>query len=516
MFSNATSSAQIGRAHETASSLSSLIIRRAPVGLIRGGGVRTSTTYDPHPRVWVASATALPYTLEFRRCALCRRMNEGMSIVSSEFTREQTRKQQSPYQVQQCPAWPSPYRFVRFNPRFDMVETLTMLKAEVNNHPHPVPVPWLDRYYALPSDFNLQKSELYQSARIYGHDVSSGASVAALLSDDHDVISPSQTNACSPGNDQLLRVLDLCCCPGLKLCAIADTLLMHGKAGEIVGVDISHSRISVCKRVLHKYQIQPSSHSDACKKHSIRIQVFCNDGTTFASLKDKDLSLVFDSVVGHDEVSHCGKRKRMNKSARARQEKQLKFSDRIFAGLVDNTDLESTSPGHMRLFDRVLVDAECSTDGSVVHIQKRACAAIRAGSESELSSQNPNSCKNSRWSHSEEFSELYELQRNLAASGFRLLRKGGNMVYSTCSLSEEENERVVQWLLTEFSDARIVPIDFFRESKKETPTCQNDLVRQGKIPGTVQFLPNFDCRACPIDYNRLFGGGFYLAKITKI
>jgi 16S rRNA C967 or C1407 C5-methylase (RsmB/RsmF family) len=410
--------------------------------------------------------------------------------------------------------WPSPYRFVRCNPRFDLDETLTMLKAEVNCHPYPVQVPWLDMYYALPSYFNLQKSELYQTARIYGQDVSSGASVSALISHDHDCLSLSQTNTRSPDDD--LRILDLCCCPGLKLCAIADMLYTQGKGGEIVGVDISDSRLSVCKRVLHKYQIQPSSHPNVHKNVNVRIQVFCNDGTTFASLKEEDLNLVFDSDVAYDSASQSGKRRRMNKSARARQKKQLKMSSRTYSGLVNGPDIETKELSHVQLFDRVLVDAECSTDGSVVHVQKRSCLPGQTDHEIEAVSLDPFSSKSFRWSNRGNVSELYELQKRLAASGFQLLRKGGSMIYSTCSLSEQENERVVRWLLKEFPASRIVPIDFFRASREEGRPCQSDLVCQGAIPGTIKFLPNLDSRACPIDFNRLFGGGFFLAKITKI
>jgi 16S rRNA C967 or C1407 C5-methylase (RsmB/RsmF family) len=424
---------------------------------------------------------------------------------------ERAGKHHSPVQELQTSDWPSPYRFVRCNPRFDVDETLTLLKAEVNCHPYPVQVPWLERYYALPSDFNLQKSELYQAARIYGQDVSSGASVSALLSRDHDYNSPSQTNTCTSGDDQLFRVLDLCCCPGLKLCAIADMLYMQGKKSEIVGVDISDARLSVCKRILYKYQIQPSSQPNTFGKANIHIQIFCNDGATFASLKEEDLNVVFDSGVGIDEISQCGKRKRMNKSARARLEKKLKISNKLFAGLVNGTVIEST-----RLFDCVLVDAECSTDGSVVHIQKRSCVPIRTDQESEVASHYPHSSKSSQRSCKEKISELHELQKSLASSGFRLLRTGGYMIYSTCSLLEEENEQVVQWLLKEFPNARIVPIDFIGESQEDRVTSQTDLVRRGKIPGTVQFLPNLDKRAYPIDFDRLFGGGFFLAKITKV
>ena len=57
--------------------------------------------------------------------------------------------------------------------------------------------------------------------------------------------------------------------------------------------------------------------------------------------------------------------------------------------------------------------------------------------------------------------DLVELQKKLAAAGFRMLKQGGTMVYSTCSLSTEQNESVVQWLLKKHADAAfLIPLNF--------------------------------------------------------
>lgn len=86
------------------------------------------------------------------------------------------------------------------------------------------------------------------------------------------------------------------------------------------------------------------------------------------------------------------------------------------------------------------------------------------------------------------------------------------MVYSTCSLSEDQNEGVVQWLMNEFPDARVVSVDFATGAPSPgSPT----LKRTGRIKGTVQFLPNLDQNVGSVDLERLNGGGFFLAKIVK-
>jgi 16S rRNA C967 or C1407 C5-methylase (RsmB/RsmF family) len=372
-------------------------------------------------------------------------------------------------------------------------------------------VPWMEGYYALPSEFNLQKSKLFQSARIYGQDVSSGAAVAALLSSKYDCVSvPNKAEKYVEGTQDYLRILDLCCCPGLKLCAIADTLYHEGKRGEIFGVDVSESRMALCKRILHKYQIQPSLHKNTLSNgtcRNVRIRLFCNDGTNFATAESDKLNLVFDSMVSQeDEISRMGKRKRMNKSARAREAKRLK-------GIVADPEKNG-----MELFDRVLVDAECSTDGSVIHIQKRLLRgqnSIRPGqcvpSPYQKQSLEPVSVFDDNQLYT-----LYALQRQLASSGYQLLRKGGFMVYSTCSLSQQQNCDVVQWILNAYSDARIVPLNFSTVVQSTGEVGHNAFVQEANIPGTIQFFPNIGTNPVPVDLQRLYGGGFYVAKIKKL
>ena len=81
-------------------------------------------------------------------------------------------------------------------------------------------------FHAVPGDFSVAQSKAFRSGRIYGMDVSSGVAAAALLSDH------------APD----LRVLDLCCSPGLKLCMIADLLPSSNATVHVVGVDNISSR----------------------------------------------------------------------------------------------------------------------------------------------------------------------------------------------------------------------------------------------------------------------------------
>jgi 16S rRNA (cytosine1407-C5)-methyltransferase len=76
-------------------------------------------------------------------------------------------------------------------------------------------------------------------------------------------------------------------------------------------------------------------------------------------------------------------------------------------------------------FDRALLDAPCSGEGRFAVREPRT---HRSWSERTVR-------------------ECARLQRKLFSSAVRALRIGGTLVYSTCTLNLEENERVVQWAL---------------------------------------------------------------------
>lgn len=89
-------------------------------------------------------------------------------------------------------------------------------------------------------------------------------------------------------------------------------------------------------------------------------------------------------------------------------------------------------------FDRVLVDAPCSTEGR-----------FRVDDEDST-----------RYWHAKKPREMARKQRRLVESAVRSLRPGGVLVYSTCTFAPEENEGIVDFLLERFGDGlRPWPMD---------------------------------------------------------
>ncbi len=84
-------------------------------------------------------------------------------------------------------------------------------------------------------------------------------------------------------------------------------------------------------------------------------------------------------------------------------------------------------------FDRILVDAPCSNTGVM---RRRVDVRWRLAAD--------------------EFVRMQKRQVTIMRNVMRLLKRGGVLVYSTCSLEPEENGQVVALLLKEFSNFKLV------------------------------------------------------------
>ena len=87
-------------------------------------------------------------------------------------------------------------------------------------------------------------------------------------------------------------------------------------------------------------------------------------------------------------------------------------------------------------FDVILCDVPCSGEGMF----RKDEATIR-----EWSPQNVEKC--------------WQLQRDIVSDAWTCLNDGGLLIYSTCTFNTKENEENIRWMLNEFDDAKVVPID---------------------------------------------------------
>ena len=87
-------------------------------------------------------------------------------------------------------------------------------------------------------------------------------------------------------------------------------------------------------------------------------------------------------------------------------------------------------------FDIILCDVPCSGEGMF----RKDEATIR-----EWSPQQVEKC--------------WQLQRDIVSDAWGCLNDGGILIYSTCTFNIKENEENIRWMLSEFDDAKVVPIE---------------------------------------------------------
>ena len=92
---------------------------------------------------------------------------------------------------------------------------------------------------------------------------------------------------------------------------------------------------------------------------------------------------------------------------------------------------------------------------------------------------------------------MFQLQVDIASRGAQLLRPGGTMVYSTCSIDPVENEAVIAELVQKCPWMEVIEID---ESNvdglvwHQGLTAWSPLDEQGKVSERPQDVPFFDER----------------------
>ena len=357
-----------------------------------------------------------------------------------------------------------------------------------------------------------------------------------------------------------MKVLDLCCAPCNKTSTIIDVLSHYdsnrnkkhsnNNSSIVIGIDNSMERLNISKSIINKYYIIPScythkndeeqnnndssksaSKEDGKKRKSpspllltsnieqkneialpVHLQLYCMDVTTTNNSSPYSNSnsnnLIFDSNVSFNIHHNAGQRKRMNKSAKHREKVMLRHvtatNSHINFGINTDDNNDDTDTNNDNLFDRVLVDAECSTDGAIRHMR---CTTTTNTTNSNDNNDN-NIIQNNKLTNNIKLNNILKLQKKLLLYGFTKLQPNNDdssnscsiMIYSTCSLDINQNEYVVQWLLDSHKNAYIIPFDtnVFNNSENDDDDdgngneINNVVVQHSNVlKGCIRFIPNF-------------------------
>ena len=145
------------------------------------------------------------------------------------------------------------------------------------------------------------------------------------------------------------------------------------------------------------------------------------------------------------------------------------YKERMGVANVTERQMDSAvfDPQYEEKFDGVLCDAPCSGFGTI--------------------SENPDI---KLFRKPEDFSSLNKLQGEILSNVSRYVKRGGALYYSTCSLFECENDRVVSAFLKAHPEFSVAELD-------------SPLAHDKKKHG-LQFLPD-----------TAYGAGFYVCKLVK-
>lgn len=140
---------------------------------------------------------------------------------------------------------------------------------------------------------------------------------------------------------------------------------------------------------------------------------------------------------------------------------------------VNNDYGERIGVKHQQSFDKVLLDTPCSGEGRFLATQPQT---YRDWSKRKVS-------------------ELVKMQKKLFKSAYEALKPNSIMVYSTCTINLEENEKIIEWALEQFENLKLLPIDI------ELKEMQTGLTTNTKQ--TIKILPSKNME------------GFFVAKLLK-
>jgi tRNA (cytosine40_48-C5)-methyltransferase len=132
---------------------------------------------------------------------------------------------------------------------------------------------------------------------------------------------------------------------------------------------------------------------------------------------------------------------------------------------------------HELQFDRILLDAPCTCEGIIMKDNSRKKSRNLVDLET---------CSNR--------------QKKMIISGFNVLKPNGLLIYCTCSFAPEENEMIIQHLISNHKDAQIEPLQHGMNGLTRFSKYQFD----EKMVYTKRFYPHIHAT-----------NGFFIAKIRK-
>lgn len=174
-----------------------------------------------------------------------------------------------------------------------------------------------------------------------------------------------------------------------------------------------------------------------------------------------------------------------NDNSRPRLSKMQANLTRLGVQDVTYTLIEATAIARRlegQEFDKILLDAPCSGEGMMTYASDKDFAS---------------------WSVAH-IKRLQQLQKKIITQAWQLLKPGGTLVYSTCTMAPEENEAVIDYLLRHQEDVQIDALQFDLANQVPPVMTWNGKNYNPEITKTLRLAPSPEIEA------------FFVCKFTKI
>jgi 16S rRNA C967 or C1407 C5-methylase (RsmB/RsmF family) len=267
------------------------------------------------------------------------------------------------------------------------------------------------------------------------------------------------------------RVLDMCAAPGGKTSALAQIM---NNTGEIIALDRSHNKVAGIENLAKELGITI-------------IKAYRHDATKAIITEQARVKRKLDQ---EREASGAD----LNEKVKARQERKA-AAKRMHGQDPTQTRCESTAGFEPESFDYVLLDPPCSALG----LRPRLIV--------------PQTLK--------ELHNAAHYQRKLIDAAVHLLKPGGFMVYSTCTINPLENEGNVRYVLDKHGTFMKLAIQspklggpgLIGEVPGDEPGYTRKLLKD-KIE--AEMVQRFDPSTGEGNDSKLDAPGFFIAKFEKI
>lgn len=187
------------------------------------------------------------------------------------------------------------------------------------------------------------------------------------------------------------------------------------------------------------------------------------------------------AVLGENKANITAVENNINRFNMLKKNVEIQGVKNINFIKASSQNLPYLYPQYLNYFDKVLCDVPCSNEG-----------LIREPNNYDFKYWNPKLPK-----------KLSNLQKKILASGIRMLKPKGTLLYSTCTYSVEENEQVISWALKRFPEMKMEKLEINYADKINGLTTWRGKKFQDDIRETLRIIPNEHFEA------------FFIAKLVK-